>query len=195
MRGGRKLRPEEKYDVAYKDERYASPAASIGLGWVPWVVANLRFKSVLDVGCGSGYALLKFLEAGKSAVGTEVSEYLLNGRLISFKELGFVQRAFARDLGMWSEGSFDLVFCSEVLEHIPLEDIHNSIGELIRVSSKLLFFTICFREAWCFPDLKLHETVRPQAWWEGEFEKFRVKWKEVTTKGSERGGTYVLRKW
>lgn len=201
MPGGKKsdrMSPVEKYNVAYRDEKYAGPGASFGLQLVPWVVENIKFHDVLDVGCGSGFSVLRFLELGKRATGTESCRFLLDGRLQSMRELGMVKEATLPILP-YPESSVDLVFCTEVLEHIPESDVHGSIGELLRVSKGKVFASVCFEEAHCFPELGLHETVRPKAWWEGEFLRWKAKFEDVTEEvtngqGRETGAFYILRK-
>lgn len=185
------LTPKEKYDIAYNHQEYAGLEASIGLKLVPWVMENVKFKSVLDVGCGSGHALIKFLEAGKQAKGTEISDTLLRGRLATLTELGIVRRAYAHELP-FGEGEFDLVFSTEVLEHIGEGDVHRSLAELLRVARRYVFATICYREANCFPELHLHETVKPKEWWMNEIGRFRVRVSEVGERSD--GGCYVITK-
>jgi len=42
-------------------------------------------------------------------------------------------------------------------------------------SKKYVFASICSTPAICFPELKLHPTVKPRAWWEAKFAKYNVK--------------------
>ena len=182
----------EKYDLAYQSNGYASAEASIGLKLVPWVLSNLKFTSVLDVGCGSGHSLLRFNQFGKPCTGTEISKTLLDGRLKSMVELGIVRHAYAQALP-FPDNSFGLTFCTEVLEHIEEPYVHKTLSGLLRVAKKYVFVTIDFQKAQCFPELELHETVKPKGWWEAEIKRFRVRLREVPTE-REDGACYVIQK-
>lgn len=168
----RKLTVEEKYNKAYQNPEYMK--VSVGQAYLTWVLTNLRFKSVLDVGCGCGYALLGFILHGKTAKGVEVCDYLLETTLRTYVVAGVVKKGRIQELP-YEADTFDLVYCTDVLEHIPECDVHKSIGELVRVSRKYVFISVSTVPAQCMPSLKLHETVKPMEWWKGEFEKYRVK--------------------
>jgi SAM-dependent methyltransferase len=87
-------------------------------------------ERVLDLGCGAGRFLRALREAGADPVGVELAR-------------GAVERARANAPGVdvelvdengslpFAHGSFDLVWCSEVLEHIP--DVGHALLEARRV--------------------------------------------------------------
>ena len=68
---------------------------------------------------------------------------------------------------------FDLVFSSEVLEHIPEVDIPKVVRELCRVSKGDLFLSISLRRSGLDPlppePPNVHVTVKPREWWEEQF--------------------------
>lgn len=70
------------------------------------------------------------------------------------------------------DGTFDGVLCSDVLEHIAIEDVPETIGKLFERADKFVWASVCCRQAKkTFEDgLNLHVTVRPYAWWRREFE-------------------------
>lgn len=164
----------KKYDIVFKDVGYRSMQASQGLRYVAKLCADFKFKTVLDVGCGPGWSVIEFLLRGKEARGIEPCKYLFEQELRVPAGLGIVKQAPAT-LIPHPAGSFDMVFSTDVLEHIPEKDIHQSISELVRVSKKYIFCSICSEEAVMFPELKLHCTVRPRAWWEEQFSQFKLK--------------------
>ena len=95
------------------------------------VIARLRPRRLLDVGCGSGY-LAKLLKA-------QVPGLVVNGVDISSQAL---DRARAHVDQVWqvdldksdlpaSAGQYELVTCVEVLEH--LYDPDHALGEIARV--------------------------------------------------------------
>ena len=68
-------------------------------------------------------------------------------------------------------GRYDIVLCSDVLEHVPEEDVDALIGELFAYAKKVVWASVCCRPAKkVFPDgTNLHVTVRPYQWWESRF--------------------------
>jgi len=52
------------------------------------------------------------------------------------------------------DNSFDFVFCSEVLEHIPTEKLHVACGELARVTKRFLLVGVPFDQ-----DIRLDQTT------------------------------------
>lgn len=72
------------------------------------------------------------------------------------------------------DSAFDLVFSSEVLEHVPPNLANASVRELVRIAKRDVFTTISLRpSALDRPGRppKVHLTVRPREWWERLFEE------------------------
>jgi len=95
---------------------------------------------VLDIGCGTGRHMAETVRRPETlTVGTDINEEDLLGarqRLVDLDKLGVVRGAWR--LGMaditalpFTDAAFDLVICSEVLEHIP--DHQGAVAELVRV--------------------------------------------------------------
>ena len=146
----------------------------MGQAYLNWTLTHLQFQTVLDVGCGCGYALLGFLLHKKKVSGIEVCDYLINTTLRTYACAGIVKKGRIQEIPHPAD-TFDLVYCTDVLEHIPESDIHQSIGELVRVSKKYVLTTVCTIPSQCMPELKLHETVKSQGWWDEQFTHFRLK--------------------
>ncbi len=95
-------------------------------------------ETVADLGCGSG---LFVAEIGKTrrAVGLDWS-------LEALKR--FTGAAVAGDIGEtpFRDGTFDLVTCSEVLEHLPVDDFQNAIQEITRLTKRWLLITVPYEE-------------------------------------------------
>lgn len=183
------LTPAQKYDAVYRSPDYAKPEASIGFKLAPWVCNRFRFQTVLDVGCGSGHALIKFLQHGKTVTGTEISTYLLEGRLKNFAEQKMVFKSGAEKLP-FQDKQFDMVYCTEVLEHIVESDVAASLAELWRVTNHYVFMTVCFRASKFLPILNLHETIQPAAWWEDQFRSAGMNFKRFPD--SRREGAFYV---
>ena len=183
---------EAKYEIAYRNPEYYKTSA--GLLQTHEVLATLKFRSVLDVGCGPGYSLLRFLIAGKEVMGTEVCEYLYGTALIAFMNNDVVVPARIQNLPFEAE-SYDLVYCTDVLEHIPEQDIEVSIRELVRVAKKYIYVSVSTVPAMFHPELGLHETVKPKEWWYEFFNKYRLKDVESLAKEGNHGFAKCYKKY
>lgn len=95
----------------------------------------LPFNTVLDVGCANGFLIESFLDAGKTARGIEVSPAvveILPPELLEAIEIG----DFAAATGSW-----DLVCCVEVAEHIPPERSRELVKKLTGLATSWIYFT------------------------------------------------------
>lgn len=89
-----------------------------------WIDANvgLAGKKVLDVGCGGGLLSEGMAERGAQVTGIDLSEKALgvarlhlleSGRSVDYRHIS------AESLAAEMPGSFDVVTCLEMLEHVP----------------------------------------------------------------------------
>ncbi len=89
-----------------------------------WIDANvgLAGKKVLDVGCGGGLLSEGMAERGAQVTGIDLSEKALgvarlhlleSGRTVDYRHIS------AESLAAEMPGSFDVVTCLEMLEHVP----------------------------------------------------------------------------
>ena len=98
-------------------------------------LANIKGKSVLEVGVGDGY-LISGLARDKAVdcIGVDISEGNIR---VCNKELGKANLRFEviDESGIWpfADGQFDLVVMTEVLEHMPDKELSRSVAELRRV--------------------------------------------------------------
>jgi SAM-dependent methyltransferase len=75
----------------------------------------LNFETVLDIGCANGFLLDPMLQHGKDALGVELSPEVLE--ILPADTRNHVRIADATTMGQI--GTFDLVACVEVIEHLP----------------------------------------------------------------------------
>jgi 2-polyprenyl-6-hydroxyphenyl methylase/3-demethylubiquinone-9 3-methyltransferase len=91
------------------------------LSWIE-EKAGLHGKRVLDVGCGGGILSEAMAGRGAEVTGIDLSEPALKVAELHLLESGrrvkYV-RADAEELAQQQPGSFDVVACMEVLEHVP----------------------------------------------------------------------------
>jgi SAM-dependent methyltransferase len=87
-------------------------------------------ERVLDLGCGAGRFVAALRDAGAQPVGVELAEAALERarRNVSGADLRLVEADGSLPL---AHGSVDLVWCSEVLEHVP--DVGHLLLEARRV--------------------------------------------------------------
>jgi SAM-dependent methyltransferase len=85
-------------------------------------------ERVLDLGCGAGRFLTALREAGADPAGVEIAEAAAERARATGVEVRLVEPDGTLPYG---HGEFDLVWCSEVLEHIP--DVAGTLFEVRRV--------------------------------------------------------------
>ena len=143
---------------------------SYGLTFLPRVVqyyGEARQK-VLDAGCGQCAVVSYLTRLGRDAYGVEVSQAALDSQACPpLLEAGRVKQGTLANVP-FPDNYFDLVFSSDVLEHIPTFDMPNVVQELVRVSKGHLFLSISLRRAGADPPppapATVHVTVKPREW-------------------------------
>lgn len=101
---------------------------------------NLKPDSVLDVGCGEGFTLEKFKNRGigKKLVGIDFLDTAIK---IGKKERPYLDLRIGNIYDIpFEDKSFDLVVCSEVLEHV--DDPQKALSELERVTKKYVLLSV-----------------------------------------------------
>lgn len=86
---------------------------------------------VLDLGCGTGRFLTALREAGAEPAGVEIAEAAAEIARATGVEVRITEPDGSLPYG---HGEFDLVWCSEVLEHIP--DVGQALFEIRRVLAR-----------------------------------------------------------
>lgn len=122
-------------------------------------------RSALDFGCG------KAIGYGETIAGHPEGTTLES-------ILGFEVTKYDPAVPQFSEeptGKFDLVFCTDVMEHIPEEDIDYVVHRLASLTRKALFVTVDTGPAKkILPNGEnAHVTQKPGEWWEARFAPIR----------------------
>ena len=102
------------------------------------ISSNFEFGSVLDAGCGTGGFLRELNPRQGTAAAFDVSIEAAR-RAARVPHPVFVASAHEIPL---RDDAFDLVFCSDVLEHLLPEDAEQAASALIRVTRQFLVATI-----------------------------------------------------
>lgn len=92
-----------------------------------------RGKKTLDVGCGGGLLAEEFARLGCDVTGIDPSEKSLEAARSHAKAagLGIEYRQATGESIPFPEGTFDIVYCCDVLEHV--QDLGKVIAEISRV--------------------------------------------------------------
>lgn len=104
------------------------------------LIASKKVDSILDVGCGEGFTLNRLKEHG---IGKRLEgiEYLKDAIELGKKTYPYIKIKQGDIYKLpYEDNSFDLVLCTEVLEH--LDDPQKALKELIRVSNKYLVVSV-----------------------------------------------------
>jgi SAM-dependent methyltransferase len=155
-----------KYNIAYSSDKIYDP--SVGEGAWKDIIEQVPFNRGLDVGCGPGYGIKVARDAGKEVFGIDISDVVYD----KWKELGiekYCEVAPANKIPA-QDKTFDLVLCTEVMEHIPEELVDESLREIRRVACGMIYFTIANRyvpksHQWIDGQFQPHLTVKPHRWW------------------------------
>jgi SAM-dependent methyltransferase len=125
------------------------------------LIRSLQPRTVLDAGCAMGLLVEAFWDRGITAWGSDISSYAI----------GNVRRDIqpyckVASLSEPIEGTYDLITCIEVLEHMPEPDALAAIVNLSKATDTILFSS-------SFTDLEepTHVNVRQPIWWLEEFSK------------------------
>ena len=96
-------------------------------------------RNLLDVGCGNGVITNELCKWFNVTATDRSRQGLQEVRAKKFQ-------TSANAIGLKS-ARFDLVFCSEVLEHLTEEQFHETIREIKRLSRKYILVTVPFEES------------------------------------------------
>lgn len=99
-----------------------------------FIVDEFAPRTVLDAGCAIGFLVEALRDRGVDASGFDVSEYAISQVTDALKPycvIGSVTDEI--------EGSFDLITCIEVLEHLPPVVADQAIANFARHTDRLLF--------------------------------------------------------
>ena len=119
-------------------------------------------ENALDVGCGVGNLVWGFVNFGIAAEGIDISEDAVNRSSIEIRSLLKVGDIFNLD---YPENRFNLINCSDTLEHIPEDASQEIIRNLYRITNRWLVLNI---RLWTEKNARLdptHINLHSKRWW------------------------------
>ena len=138
------------------------------------ILNNFRPKKTLDVGTATGELIEELLKEKVDAWGVEASDYMISAQKnpqLSKRIL----RAYADKLPFENE-SFDVVTGYHLLEHIQEQELEKNLGEMARVSKKIIFFEFpTTKNPWGKVD-NTHVSLFNDGWWLKKFQKSLPEW-------------------
>jgi len=128
------------------------------------MIAYFEPDLVFEFGSGLGYALKEAETRGIKMIGCETSEYAIKNSICktSMIQIGEIPEQCLPFL----DNSFDLVFSSEVMEHVKEEHTNSVMSELYRICGKHILLTINTFDA----NQPGHINMHARDWWIDKFE-------------------------
>lgn len=136
------VKSKQIYDLMFASGHYWPRNGAANWITLHELIASGKVKSFtkgVDVGCGHGFALYEMLNRGYDIYGADIAD-----NTASWKQLEILDRckiAPAHDMP-YMDNEFDMVVCSDVMEHVPHSYVDRTLKEIYRIGSDRFWFII-----------------------------------------------------
>jgi hypothetical protein len=139
------------YNKLHADERYYGESS---IGWLPLIhhyILDLNPKSILDYGCGKSTLMERIS-------GHNISKYRFDPAI--------------PELSIMPNEKVDMILCIDVLEHIPENELDDTLFKIRSLSANVFFNISCVSSSTKLPDgSNAHCTVHAADWWQMRLKK------------------------
>jgi SAM-dependent methyltransferase len=123
-------------------DRYLNPPSDTAfpLEYAFWLLGNVRGKTVLDLGCGSGENIVPLVERGARVIGIDISPELIalaRQRLALSKLEATVQVGSAYETGL-PDASVDIIFCVGLVHHLDIQRVRKEMQRILAGEGKVV---------------------------------------------------------
>ena len=171
----------KKYKVFHVNGIKNQPGFSTFLGYslTKWIlkiqeiIKTNNCNSLLDFGCGKA-----FLYKNKFKIGDK--EYTNLSDFWNLKNI-YLYDPGLEEYSDYPKGKYDGIICTDVVEHIPEDDVLNFIDELFKLSNKFIFVVIATMPASKYFDdgKNIHLALKDQEEWKKIFLEFKKKYPNI----------------
>jgi len=148
----------ELYEKYHNDPAFHNLGSATYKGDIVKKIYGNKITTILDFGCDSGFAVRKFRKIGYQAFGYEYSKVAFDKYL--------KEPIFYNDINKIHD-TYDMIYSTDVLEHIPEEDIPDVLDNLFHLCNKYVFMTISLRPS--SNNNAYHCTLKSRNWWNEKF--------------------------
>lgn len=174
----------DAYKLMHKDER-----AFMGISLIPltYIIKSIfeenKVKSFLDYGCGKGLLYTKdFKKADKGSKYPDLKEPIQD--TFGITEFSLYDPAYPEHAELPTK-QYDAVISTDVLEHVPSQDLDWVMDKIYSHATKIVFLNVCGAAAIkTFPEGKhkgrnVHVSLFDNEWWVNQCHKIRQKHKHL----------------
>lgn len=153
-----------KYEKMWGFEQYRDNKTNVQLAkqFIELLGAPLSSASIMDIGCGPGYASSYFHSMGMRVIAVDIASNALEQ-----KNRGVFDFYCGAVWNLPEHLSADYGFCTDFMEHVPTERVEATLSAIRACVHNKVYFQISLREDGCGKLINdvLHLTVRPYDWW------------------------------
>jgi SAM-dependent methyltransferase len=116
-------------------DRYLSPPSDTAyvLEYAFYLLGDIRGKTVLDLGCGTGENIVPLVERGARVIGIDLSPDLIELARLRLQKAGLeadLRVGSAYDTGFENE-SIDIVFCIALIHHLEIARVRDEMHRIL----------------------------------------------------------------